>query len=80
MTEINCSICLEDIQHNFHIFKTKCNHIFHKKCIESWAKSTTSIFTCPLCRNNIVNHKFVNIENIVLHYYVKDIGWVSSEN
>lgn len=74
-----CSICLENIHLTCFIFKTNCNHIFHTKCIESWANNTSlSILKCPLCRSNIINLK--NKKNIIIHYYVKDIGWVSTSN
>lgn len=73
-----CSICLENIYKTCSIFKTNCNHTFHTKCIESWANSTTFTLKCPLCRSNIINLKINN--NIILHYYVTDIGWVSTSN
>ena len=38
-----CSICLEDIEHD--VFRTKCNHFFHFKCVMKLDK-------CPLCRFN----------------------------
>ena len=44
-TRGNCCICLDDILSN--IKTTKCNHIFHKKCINNWLKEKNE---CPLCR------------------------------
>ena len=42
-----CSICLETVNDckNDNWFISKCNHLFHKKCISKWTKNT-----CPLCR------------------------------
>ncbi|XVF04206.1 hypothetical protein REPUB_Repub05bG0062300 [Reevesia pubescens] len=43
-----CGICLEDFQEKevcWVLFK--CNHIFHKPCVEEWLKIN---FSCPLCR------------------------------
>jgi hypothetical protein len=44
-----CSICLEDINNSN--YKLKCNHEFHKSCIDGWLKKNT---TCPICRSHIV--------------------------
>ena len=41
-----CSICLDDIHHN--IYKTKCSHFFHNKCIFGLEK-------CPNCRFSFVD-------------------------
>ena len=41
-----CSICLENVYQ--HKYKTKCNHIFHKDCLDKWDKNT-----CPNCRANL---------------------------
>ncbi len=43
----NCSICLENI-HFSDLYKTCCNHCFHKECIKKWNKSS-----CPICRTCI---------------------------
>ena len=47
-----CSICLENILYKNDIIKTKCNHIFHTKCIEKWLSKQN---TCPICRDKINN-------------------------
>lgn len=51
--DINCSICLEsfnsDENNNNRIIVEllRCNHIFHKHCLELWIQINR---TCPLCR------------------------------
>ena len=50
--EINnlcCTICLISLENYVDdpISKLKCNHIFHKKCIEEWYKNNRN---CPICR------------------------------
>lgn len=42
-----CSICLELVNNSKddNWFISKCNHLFHKKCISKWTRNT-----CPLCR------------------------------
>lgn len=40
-----CAICLDDVEDNS--LKTKCNHLFHKGCIQDWIKKHNN---CPMCR------------------------------
>lgn len=48
-----CSICLSqlnDIENNIPVYQTKCNHFYHKECIDSWIHShNLQSFKCPLC-------------------------------
>ena len=44
----SCSICHEElIESGQTLYKTECNHLFHKKCIIEWSYYN---LTCPLCR------------------------------
>ena len=50
-----CSICLEkfiieDVENNDEIIGLKCNHMFHKKCVEPWILKNRN---CPLCKQDI---------------------------
>jgi len=45
----DCSICLEPLKNN--IIITKCNHIFHNKCIELMINNRHN--KCPLCRRKL---------------------------
>jgi len=45
-----CSICLDDFDNINNIKKTKCNHIFHKKCIKKWTSYKSK---CPICRGKL---------------------------
>jgi hypothetical protein len=51
----SCAICLEDIQilnnYSESIKTLRCNHKFHKYCIEKWVNDFH--WVCPLCRNGI---------------------------
>tara|TARA_Y200000002_G_scaffold382818_1_gene401476 strand:+ start:661 stop:1587 length:927 start_codon:yes stop_codon:yes gene_type:complete len=42
-----CSICLNKIEND--VYKTTCNHTFHRKCYEQWLNYNVK---CPLCRSN----------------------------
>lgn len=47
--EVECSICLENIQQNDKI-TTACYHTFHTECLNSW-KQINNI--CPCCRDRL---------------------------
>jgi hypothetical protein len=49
--EKTCSICLCDYEDDDRIATSlDCHHIFHKKCIQQWGKTTHN---CPICRTDI---------------------------
>ncbi len=45
-----CSICHEDYKINEFKRELKCEHSFHKKCIDKWLKIHLN---CPFCRHSI---------------------------
>ena len=47
----SCSICLNNYKINEYTRTLKCNHTFHKECIDKWAVKNR---TCPLCRDDCV--------------------------
>lgn len=57
-----CTICLEEIKGKEHKVKlNKCNHIFHKKCLNKYLKETLLNFKCPNCKKDYSK----NLNNIV---------------
>jgi hypothetical protein len=66
--DIICSICQEDINKgDIHI--TKCDHIFHYKCISECINR--DINECPNCRSNIrtgERKRIPNINNLYEHH------------
>ncbi|GJN29100.1 hypothetical protein PR202_gb17293 [Eleusine coracana subsp. coracana] len=47
-----CAICLEPLRHGAVCSEVPaCRHVFHRECVERWARSSNS---CPLCRAKIV--------------------------
>ena len=49
LSESPCSICLTPLKKNILILK--CNHRYHKDCIQTWRRFNN---TCPLCRDPII--------------------------
>lgn len=47
--EKDCCICLEDFSEDDDVSFSKCQHLFHTKCIKEWSTYRT---TCPVCRKN----------------------------
>lgn len=47
-----CFICLADFDQEDTVRKIKCDHIFHKNCIDPWLLKES--YKCPACRANIV--------------------------
>jgi hypothetical protein len=48
---INCSICLCDMEEGEEYFDIKCKHIFHKDCMFKWLEKFNYI--CPICRTEL---------------------------
>ena len=48
-TPQDCAICQETMEDNLRKIN-RCNHMFHRQCIETWFQSGV---TCPICRIDI---------------------------
>ena len=46
-----CHICIEDFKENDELYKLKCGHIFHTKCITEWINIES---ICPTCRSTSI--------------------------
>ena len=45
-----CSICLDELysdENGDDIIQIKCNHMFHKRCLDDWIEQQKN---CPLCK------------------------------
>jgi hypothetical protein len=63
--EEDCAICYETLKDS-DVIKLKCDHIFHKDCIEKWIEKSG---TCPLCRYNIFLCTSCSGKGIVYYQY-----------
>ena len=50
LKDLECSVCLKNFEIKETICITKCNHTYHKKCIDTWFEIKD---TCPNCRADI---------------------------
>ena len=50
MVNDDCSICLNSLKDDHAVKLNKCNHIFHKGCLDTWIITNLN---CPLCRINL---------------------------
>jgi hypothetical protein len=59
-----CGICFEDFDERKISILEKCEHIFHKKCLENNArKDFPHDFICPMCENSKTQIKKENLSN-----------------
>ena len=47
-----CVICLQPIIYKYLVYKTNCNHTFHRNCLHEWLCKNKS---CPICRNEDIS-------------------------
>nr|GMD19660.1 E3 ubiquitin-protein ligase RHA2B-like [Ipomoea batatas] len=48
---VECAVCLCKIEEGEEVRDLKCNHIFHRACLDRWLG--TGRVTCPLCRTHV---------------------------
>jgi len=56
---MKCPTCLESFTSKNHTVTTKCGHLFHEDCIQSWLE--TGKTTCPKCRRKISKKKLIRL-------------------
>ncbi|KAE8654705.1 Ubiquitin-like superfamily protein [Hibiscus syriacus] len=47
--EVTCAVCLCEIEEDDEMRELRCNHLFHKVCLDRWLGYSCSS-TCPVCR------------------------------
>jgi hypothetical protein len=55
--DIDCSICLDNMQKDESIIELKCTHKFHSQCIETYLIEYGR--KCPICRTEIGSSHYV---------------------
>ena len=62
----NCTICVNNFINNMEIYRTPCEHIFHKDCLNKYLKKIhkKNKLTCPNCNQNLLlDKKFLKLRN-----------------
>ena len=61
MSDTECLICLEEIGKNEISYVTKCNHLYHKKCIIKSLNTSKEKNKCPYCRQKLGNNILIKL-------------------
>ncbi|XP_019164599.1 PREDICTED: uncharacterized protein LOC109160807 [Ipomoea nil] len=48
---VECAVCLCKIEEGEEVRELKCNHIFHRACLDRWVGTGRN--SCPLCRTHV---------------------------
>ena len=62
----NCIICLQDYNNDNRI-DLKCNHSFHKVCLNKWKQRKDE---CPICRRKIAIENYDRNENTKIFIFI----------
>ena len=49
--DVECSVCLCKIEEGDEIRVLRCDHMFHRYCLDRWVGFKNN--TCPLCRESL---------------------------
>ena len=63
----NCTICVNNFIDNMEIYRTPCEHIFHKDCFNKYLKKINkkNKLICPNCNQNLlINKKFLKLNSL----------------
>lgn len=61
-SDMDCPICLSQVEDGKEVTELRCTHVFHKVCLESWFAQK---ITCPICRCQINScHRLEKGENV----------------
>ncbi|KAH7565796.1 hypothetical protein ACOSQ2_022172 [Xanthoceras sorbifolium] len=50
--KVECAVCLSDFEDGEKVRRLKCQHTFHKDCLDRWLQQYLA--TCPLCRTKVL--------------------------
>ncbi|KAG5529385.1 hypothetical protein RHGRI_029937 [Rhododendron griersonianum] len=50
---VECAVCISKLEKGEKIRNLKCNHTFHKVCVDTWLQQDSAV-TCPVCRSAVL--------------------------
>ncbi|KAB2096263.1 hypothetical protein ES319_A01G097200v1 [Gossypium barbadense] len=65
--EVECAICLCKIDEDDEIPELRCDHLFHKVCLDRWAGYRRS--TCPICRTSLTPRQLISGMEVIHFKY-----------
>ncbi|KAA3468192.1 RING-H2 finger protein ATL78-like [Gossypium australe] len=65
--EVECAICLCKIDEDDEIPELRCDHLFHKVCLDRWVGHRRT--TCPVCRRSLTPRQLVSGMEVILFKY-----------
>lgn len=65
--DVECAICLCKIDEDDEIRELRCDHLFHKVCLDRWVGYRRS--TCPICRSSLIPRQLVSGMEVILFKY-----------
>ncbi|OMO75442.1 Zinc finger, RING-type, partial [Corchorus capsularis] len=66
--EESCAVCLCKIEEDDEMRELRCNHLFHKACLDKWLGYSLAT-TCPICRTFLIPAKIVSVFEVILFNY-----------
>nr|GLL34057.1 RING-H2 finger protein ATL67-like [Ipomoea trifida] len=66
--EVECAVCLCKIEEGEEVRDLRCEHVFHKVCLDRWLGTGRS--TCPLCRNHVKPPRAAALDELHRHQEV----------
>ncbi|KAK7309969.1 hypothetical protein RJT34_07134 [Clitoria ternatea] len=55
----DCAVCLCKIGEE-NIITLRCQHVFHRDCLDTWVGANINATTCPLCRDSVCPRAFAS--------------------
>ncbi|KAF9681932.1 hypothetical protein SADUNF_Sadunf05G0054600 [Salix dunnii] len=59
-----CAVCLSEFMKGERVRRLRCNHTFHKECLDKWLQQYLA--TCPLCRTRVLPDEIVRRSRLLL--------------
>lgn len=83
LMSMDCPICCDDIQSGDECVSTRCNHKFHKDCLQQYLayNARKNIIECPICRVRLNVEEASNTsESDGLHGLIRDTMGMVAES
>ncbi|KAG6651252.1 hypothetical protein CIPAW_06G097500 [Carya illinoinensis] len=65
--QVECAVCLCKIEEGEEIRELRCDHIFHRVCLDRWLGYNRA--TCPLCRDSLFMRRNVTEVGVELLHF-----------